>query len=214
MANIYWSKILNACTGIVGACHFIKLPKLLSCIFLKTFQSMFSASCLLNNKQLYTSLCSWKKECPLRLFNLPRISSLWQLYLRSSSWFGSVKNTPLEKIQCHQSLVSVVEHSTVHCQFAPPPLTEKFPILLNFHSNIKNLLDGIFEAMEVVVNQPCEGKTVEVILHCYVLFQLSNWQLSSAIVKFGQKWKSKQTFNFPKQKVVLHTDSLQIPSSR
>ena len=65
------------------------------------------------------------------------------------------------KVEClmwgHQSSV-VAEHSIGHSQFAPPPLTEEFTILLNFHSNIKDLLDGILEAVEVVFNQSCEGR--------------------------------------------------------
>lgn len=59
---------------------------------------------------------------------------------------------------CHQSSVGVAEHSAGHSQFAPPPLAEEFTVLLNFYSNVKNLLDGTLEAVEVVVNQSCEGK--------------------------------------------------------
>lgn len=53
-----------------------------------------------------------------------------------------------------------VEHSIGHSQFAPPPLTEEFTILLNLYSNVKNLLDGFLQAVEVVVNQSCKGQRV------------------------------------------------------
>lgn len=53
--------------------------------------------------------------------------------------------------------MDVAGHSIGHSQFAPPPLTVEFTILLNLYSNIKNLLDGFLEAVEVVVNQSCEG---------------------------------------------------------
>ena len=52
----------------------------------------------------------------------------------------------------------VVEHSVGHSQFAPSPLTEEFTILLNLHPDIKNLLNGFLEAVEVIVNQSCEGQ--------------------------------------------------------
>ncbi len=57
----------------------------------------------------------------------------------------------------HQSSVGVAHHSIGHGQFTPPSLIEEFTILLDFYSNIKNLLDGIFEAVEVVVDESCEG---------------------------------------------------------
>lgn len=43
-------------------------------------------------------------------------------------------------------------------QLTPPPLTEEFTMLLNSQSNIENFLDGTFEAVEIVVDQSCEGK--------------------------------------------------------
>lgn len=55
--------------------------------------------------------------------------------------------------------MGVVEHAVRQSQFAPPPLTEEFTILLNLHSDVKNLLDGFLEAVKVVVNQSCEGQT-------------------------------------------------------
>lgn len=51
------------------------------------------------------------------------------------------------------SSVGVAQHSIGHREFAPPPLTEQFTVLLNLNSNIKHLLDGLLEAVEVVVNQ-------------------------------------------------------------
>lgn len=56
------------------------------------------------------------------------------------------------------SSVGVAEYSIGHSQFAPPPLIEEFTILLNLYSNIKNLLDGFLETVEVVVNQSWEGQ--------------------------------------------------------
>lgn len=56
------------------------------------------------------------------------------------------------------SSVGVAQHSIGHREFAPPPLTEEFTVLLNLNSNIKHLLDGLLEAVEVVVNQSCEGR--------------------------------------------------------
>lgn len=44
-------------------------------------------------------------------------------------------------------------------QLTPPPLTEEFTVFLNPQSNIKNFLDGTFEAVEIVVDQSCKGRT-------------------------------------------------------
>lgn len=57
-----------------------------------------------------------------------------------------------------QFSVRIVEHSIGHSQFAPSPLIKEFTILLNLHSDVKNLLNGFLEAVEVVVNQSCEGQ--------------------------------------------------------
>ena len=55
--------------------------------------------------------------------------------------------------------MGVAERPVGHSQFAPPPLTEEFTVLLDFDSDIENLLDGVLEAVEVVVDQSCEGQT-------------------------------------------------------
>lgn len=49
-------------------------------------------------------------------------------------------------------------HSAGQSQFTPPPLVEEFSALLNLYANIKNLLDGFFEAVKVVVNQSFPSK--------------------------------------------------------
>lgn len=46
-------------------------------------------------------------------------------------------------------------------QFTPPPLTEEFTVLLNSQPDVKYFLYGTFEAMEIVVNQTCEGEMEE-----------------------------------------------------
>lgn len=53
-------------------------------------------------------------------------------------------------------LVGAAAHSAGQSQFTPPPLVEEFSALLNLYANIKNLLDGFFEAVKVVVNQSCQ----------------------------------------------------------
>lgn len=47
-------------------------------------------------------------------------------------------------------------HSAGQSQFTPPPLVKEFAGLLNLYANIKNLLDGFFEAVKVVVDQSCQ----------------------------------------------------------
>jgi len=42
-------------------------------------------------------------------------------------------------------------------QLAPPPLTEELAVLLKLDPDVEHLLDGFLEAVEVVVDQPCEG---------------------------------------------------------
>lgn len=62
---------------------------------------------------------------------------------------------------CHQSSVVVAETSIGESQSAPPPVTEQFTVLLNLHPDIKHLLDGFLEAVEVVVDESCEGQREE-----------------------------------------------------
>ena len=60
---------------------------------------------------------------------------------------------------CPQSSVRVSAlYAVGHCQFAPPPLTEQFAVLLNLHADVEHLLDGFLKAVEVIVDQSCEGQ--------------------------------------------------------
>lgn len=106
---------------------------------------------LLKNK--VCPLCSWQTSCFWGERMEGRVRVDWSPSLGSRCSSGTAGCL----MRGHQSSV-VAEHSIGHSQFAPPPLTEEFTILLNFHSNVKNLLDGILEAVEVVFNQSCEGR--------------------------------------------------------
>lgn len=46
-------------------------------------------------------------------------------------------------------------------QLTPPPLAQQLAVLLNSQSDIENFLDGTFEAVEIVVDQSCEGEERE-----------------------------------------------------
>lgn len=72
--------------------------------------------------------------------------------------------------------MGVAEHAIGHTEFAPPPLTEEFTVLLNFYSDVKNLLDGVLEAVEVVVDQSCEGQTEDGVKRLKILYETSKLQ--------------------------------------
>lgn len=61
-------------------------------------------------------------------------------------------------VVCGRVSVRVSEHAIGCGLFAPPPLTQELAVLLNLHADIKDLLNGFLETMEVVVDESCRGK--------------------------------------------------------
>lgn len=61
-------------------------------------------------------------------------------------------------VVCGWVSVRVSEQAIGCGLFAPPPLTQELAVLLNLHADIKDLLNGFLETMEVVVDESCRGE--------------------------------------------------------